>query len=89
MSTITLRGDAVALAEATALVDLTAFWVFFADVFAAVDFVAAYVAGAAIMATDTSAAAAKAVSRGRPKRREIMDSVRNMSVQRGNGMALV
>ncbi|WP_370649105.1 hypothetical protein [Cupriavidus sp. EM10] len=61
-TTITLRGLASAFAEATFLADLGDFSPFFAEDFVAVDFVAAYVAGAASRATDTSAEVAIAVS---------------------------
>jgi hypothetical protein len=77
-STITFRDDeGFSLAAATFLVDLEAVTCFLAEVFVAVDFVAAYVTGAASMDTDTSAEVAMAV-RGMLKSREIKDWDRNM-----------
>ncbi|MNK99702.1 hypothetical protein D3C87_1201120 [compost metagenome] len=77
-STITFReDDDRSFAEATFLVDLVAVACFLAEAFVTVDFVAAYVTGAASMDTDTSAEVAMAV-RGMLKSREIKDLDRNM-----------
>ncbi|EKZ97522.1 hypothetical protein D769_19819 [Cupriavidus sp. HMR-1] len=73
-----MRGDASAFAEATFLVVLVDFACFFDDDVVAVDDVAAYEAGAASRATDTTAEVASAVNWGRPKNRGMRDSIRNM-----------
>ncbi|GAA0835723.1 hypothetical protein GCM10009080_20120 [Cupriavidus pauculus] len=78
-----MRGLVVTADEATVFFVFDAFSVFLADDlvavdFVAVDFVAAYATGVANRAALTSADVARAVNSGRPKSRDITESVRNM-----------